>query len=147
MPQASTYRRMLDPTFFEHAPLTVLIRMTKLSVSTIGHHLNVVVRMKWPNGTWRKSIVIEDTQGTKAQVFWVVVLVEREMPTAKKRTILDLSMSLKNALGLPNYYFFFQFLLSQLSVGPTANGYGFLLLKLIGRMTNNPAYCSTHLLS
>jgi hypothetical protein len=118
MPQASTYRRMLDPTFFEHTPFTVLIRMTKFSISAVGHHLNFVVSMKGPNGTWGKSIVIEDAEGPEAQVFWVVVSIKREMPTAKKRTILDLSMNLINALRLPNYNFFFHLLPPQFSEGP-----------------------------
>jgi succinyl-CoA synthetase beta subunit len=34
--------------------------MTELSVSAIGHHLDFVVRMKGPNRTRGKGIVIED---------------------------------------------------------------------------------------
>jgi succinyl-CoA synthetase beta subunit len=63
--------------------------MTELSVSAIGHHLDFVVRMKGPNRTRGKGIVIEDAQGTKVHISWIMVLVEGEMPATKERTILD----------------------------------------------------------
>jgi hypothetical protein len=44
---------MLDPPLLEDSTLPVFVRVAKLSLGTIGHHLNIVMGMERPNCPWR----------------------------------------------------------------------------------------------
>jgi hypothetical protein len=89
MPHATAYGGVLDPALFKDTTLPMFILMSELSIGTVGDHLNLSMRMKGPDSSRRKGIVIQNTQGAEVHVFTVMILVEGEMPATKEGTILD----------------------------------------------------------
>jgi hypothetical protein len=89
MPHATPYGRVLNPALFKDASSPMLILMSELSVGTVGYHLNLSMRVKGPDSSRRKGIVIENTQSAEVHVFTVMILVEGEMAATEERTILD----------------------------------------------------------
>jgi len=89
MPHATAYGCVLNPALFKDATFPMFILMSKLSAGTLGYHLNLSMRVKGPDSSRRKGIVIENAQGAEVHVFTVMILIEGEMPATKERTILD----------------------------------------------------------
>jgi hypothetical protein len=107
---------MLHPAFFEDATLPMFVLVTKLSVSAVGHDLNIAMWMKGPDSTKGEGVIIENTQGTEVCIFRIVVLVEGKVPAAVKCSILEGTVGLINAFRLTNNDIIFHHPFPYLSV-------------------------------
>src|SRR4030043_1201341 len=96
--------RVLHPAFPEDPAFSPFVCMAELSLCTVCHNLYLTMRMERPDGSGRKSIVIEHPECTEMHVVGIVILVKRKMPSAMKRSILYFTVYLINGFRRTNYY-------------------------------------------
>ena len=95
---------MLNPTIFEDSAFAPFIGMTKLAGRTICHYLIVLMGVKRPDCTGRKSIIVKYTQSVEMFEPGVVVFTEREEPSSMEVAVFNFPMNLIYTAGVSNNY-------------------------------------------
>lgn len=100
MKHTGTDSRMLDAAFFKYTALAILIGVSKTAIGAISYNFYLAVRMKRPDGTGGKGVIVEDPQIAEAHIFFVVIFAERKMPSAGERAIFNSATSDVNIFRL-----------------------------------------------
>jgi hypothetical protein len=95
---------VLHPSFLENTAFATFVGMPEFSAGNVCDHLVVPMRVKRPDGTGRKCIVIKDAKRAKIRKLRVKVITESEMPPAVEVSVSDFAIDLINALGVTNLY-------------------------------------------